>query len=49
VTAVIFDSAIFGGSQRLHDMVKFAKENIPYLLLPEKKVDHYMKVMGEEI
>eukprot|EP00801_Mesodinium_rubrum_P004004 Mrub_04006.p1 GENE.Mrub_04006~~Mrub_04006.p1 ORF type:complete len:447 (+),score=157.25 Mrub_04006:103-1341(+) len=49
VTAAIFDAAVFGGSPRLDEMVSFAKENIPNLLLSEAKVDHYIKCFSEDV
>jgi len=31
---------MFGGSERLDEMITFAKKNIPYLLLTHEKIEH---------
>lgn len=48
-TAALFDSVIFGGSERLKEMVAAAKKQIPYTLLTREKIDAYMKFKEEEI
>lgn len=47
VTAALFDSALFGGSERLDAMLEFIKENTPYLLLTEEKLKHWTKFRQE--
>jgi len=48
-TAVLFDSAIFGGSERLDKMIESAKENVPYMLLTKEKLAHYLSFKNEMI
>jgi len=38
-TAVLFDAVMFAGSDRMKEMIAFAKKNIPYCLLTKEKVD----------
>jgi len=40
---------MFGGSERLDQMLEFVKENAPYLLLTEEKLKHWIKFKQESI
>jgi len=40
---------MFGGSERMKEMIAAAKRNIPYMLLTKDKIDHYLKFAEEEI
>jgi len=31
---------MFGGSERMKEMIAHAKKNIPYMLLTKEKIDH---------
>jgi glutamine synthetase len=46
--AAFFDCGQFGGSERLDEMIKFAKVNIPHMLLTHEKADAYVKLFAEE-
>jgi glutamine synthetase len=48
-TAVLYDAVMFGGSERMKEMIAAAKRNIPYMLLTKDKIDHYLKFAEEEI
>lgn len=48
-TSAMFDSALFGGSDRFKRMVEFVSEGSPNMFLNKEKLAHYTRIAKEKL